>query len=299
MINNPILSIITPTYNRAKYLIKCYESLKRQTNQNFEWIIVDDGSEDLTKDTVNEFINLSPDMNIQYIYKKNGGKHTAMNTAHPFIHGNYVLILDSDDYLIPKAVELVLKNWDEFKKDNSIGTLIFLRGDVEGKARAYGEQNKTPGDFRKLKRINVTSSDCCEVFRADLFIRYPYSVFSQEHFLSESELWNRLAEDNFKCVYINEVIYICEYLKDGLTDSGRKMRIKNPLGGMCTSEHMMHKEYPLKIRFKKGLLYVCYGFFASLSPGMILKKDKGNVWIKILCMIPGYYIYRNWTKKYQ
>lgn len=294
-----ILSIITPTYNRAHLLRKCFDSLKQQTVDNFEWIIVDDGSTDNTKEVVEDIFSSAGTMNIQYVYKKNGGKHTAMNASHPYIKGKYVLILDSDDYLTPDATEKVLKGWKEYQNNQSIGTLIFLRGDSEGKPRAYGEKERVPGDYRKLKRIEVTSSDCCEVFRTNLFIQYPYSVFEGERFLSESELWNRLAEDQFKVVYINRVIYICEYLEGGLTDSGRRMRIKSPLGGMCTSELIMHREYSLPIRIKKSLLYICYGFFAGMKPKEIMMKDKGYTWLKGMCIFPGYCMYRLWLKRYQ
>lgn len=294
-----ILSIVTPTFNRAHLLDQCFESLRKQTVNNFEWIIVDDGSSDNTKSVVKKFIKANIDMNIQYIYKNNGGKHTAMNASHPYIRGKYVLILDSDDYLTPDATEKVLRGWNEFQTNLSIGMLIFLRGDSMGNPRAYGANDKVVGDFRELQRISITSSDCCEVFRADLFIRYPYSEYKGERFLSESELWNRLAENHYKTVYINQVIYICEYLQGGLTDSGRRMRIMNPLGGMCTSKHFFDKIYPLKIRIKKGLLYVCYGYFADMKWMEVLTRDTGHLGLKMLCLLPGHLMYWIWKKKYQ
>ena len=293
-----MVSIVTPTYNRAAYLMRCFESLKAQTNRSFEWIIVDDGSTDHTNEVVDNMVSNADDIPIQYIYKENGGKHTAMNASHPYIHGEFVLILDSDDYLTADAVERVLDEWNQFQKDEKVGTLIFLRGDSKLNPRAYGKQERVPGDYRKLKRVKVTSSDCCEVFRAKLFINYPYSVFEGERFLSESELWNRLAEDGYQCVYINRVIYVCEYLEGGLTDSGRRMRIRSPLGGMCTSELIMNKKYPLQVRVRKSLLYVCYGFFAGLTPSGILTRSKENRSVKLLCLVPGYIMYRIWKRRY-
>lgn len=292
-----ILSIVTPAYNRAHLLRRCYESLTSQTDDRYEWIVVDDGSADDTREVMAQFIS-SGNMRIQYVYKENGGKHTALNASHPFIRGRYVLILDSDDYLTPDAVERVMNGWNELRDDPSVGTIVFLRSDPSGRALAYGAEEKTPGDYRVLKRIGVLSGDFCETFRADLFVRFPYSAFEGERFLSESELWNRLAEAGYRCVYINQAIYICEYLEDGLTSAGRRMRIRNPLGGMCTSEHFLNSIYPLRMRVKKALLYDCYGFFAGLSAWKILTRSSSYRGIKAICLLPGYVMYLLWKQRY-
>ena len=101
-----LLTVLTPTYNRVHTLPACFGSLSRQTRTEFEWIVVDDGSTDGTE----EYFAGLPErpFPVRYIKKENGGKHTALNAAHPFIHGKYVLILDSDDSLTPDAVEQAL-----------------------------------------------------------------------------------------------------------------------------------------------------------------------------------------------
>ena len=121
-----MITILTPTYNRAYTLKNAYDSLVRQTNKNFEWVIVDDGSTDDTKDLVNDFIK-EGNIQIKYFLKKNGGKHTALNYGIKRINTKYVLILDSDDYLKDDCVELVLKPWEKYDKDTSIGCLSFLK----------------------------------------------------------------------------------------------------------------------------------------------------------------------------
>ena len=125
MSDTPILSIITPTYNRGHLLQRCYDSLSAQTRKDFEWIIVDDGSTDNTEEIVSSF---DSDYDIVYIKKENGGKHTALNTSHPYVHGKYVMILDSDDYLIPEAVEKIVKGWIDFEENEAIGIVTFLKG---------------------------------------------------------------------------------------------------------------------------------------------------------------------------
>ena len=291
------LTIVTPTYNRGDLLQNCFQSLKNQTNQKFEWIIVDDGSTDNTQAVVQQFHTAAPELKIQYIWKKNGGKHTALNASHPYIHGDYVLILDSDDTLIETAVEEVRRGWDEFQENEQIGIVTFLKGASTDQPNAYARDERVPVDIMRYQRVCVRSSDCCEVIRTELFRAYPFPVFGQERFMSEGVLWNRVALTH-KCVYINKVIYLCEYLEGGLTKSGRAMRIKNPYGGMTGAEVNMNRHNLLKRRLKSGLLYVCYGFFAGLTPSGILTRSNENRGVKLLCLVPGYMMYRIWKRRY-
>ena len=105
------LTIFTPTYNRADILNKAYKSLKRQTNKDFIWLVVDDGSIDNTEDVVKGWIDENI-IEIKYIKKENGGKHTAYNVAVENTSTELIMIaLDSDDYLSDDAVEIILDTW--------------------------------------------------------------------------------------------------------------------------------------------------------------------------------------------
>lgn len=88
-------SIITPTFNRANELKRCYESLSKQTFKQFEWIICDDGSCDSTKDLITSFENVS----IRYYYQNNSGVNSARNLGQSHAKGEYSIYLDSDDEL--------------------------------------------------------------------------------------------------------------------------------------------------------------------------------------------------------
>lgn len=288
------LSIVTPVYNRASLLRACYRSLRQQTCFDFEWIIVDDGSVDAPEREVSGFSeDLFP---IHFIQKENGGKHTALNAAHPHIHGKYVLILDSDDYLTENAVEQIKEAWEEYANNPQIGVVIFLRGSEKDAPLCTASDEYTPVDILRYRRNPIRSSDCCEVIRTELFLQYPFPVFPGERFVAECALWNRVAITH-KCIYINEVIYICEYLAGGLTDSGRAMRIRSPRGGMYTSQLRMCKKNYFKQRIKYGLLYCCYGYFAGIGPGTLLKENPHKV-LTSACMLPGYILYRKWKKEY-
>lgn len=291
---NPKLSIVTPTYNRGGLLNNCYRSLLKQTNRNFEWIIVDDGSVDDTQEIAKGFQSgLFP---IVYVKKENGGKHTALNASHPYIRGNFVLILDSDDTLTETAVEEVLLHWEKFQDDASVGVITFLRATPDGRPFCAVKNYEVPVDMQTYPRIVYLGNDCCEVIRADLFLKYPFPGFKGERFLSEGVLWNRVARTH-KCVYIDKAIYLCEYLEDGLTKAGRAMRIHNPRGGMLSSSLGMERRCGFRCRIKSGLLYCCYGFFAGLKMCDIVGKTK-NKTISVICMLPGYLLYRYWKAKY-
>ena len=278
-----LLSIVTPTYNRAALLQRCFSSVLSQTDRRFEWIIVDDGSTDSTPEAVKEIRKQAPELEILYLRKEHGGKHTAMNAAHPLIHGDYVLVLDDDDRLVPTAVEEIHCAWAQHDAPD-IGIVIFLEGYSEQEPFALGKKEHVPYDMYREHTRKIHSRDCCDIYRAKAFLAYPFPVFPGECFLSETVLWNQMAP-KYKIVYINRVIYLAEYLEGGLTNAGRRMRIRVPRGGMYAANQLMDRRYPMKLRLKNGLLCNCYGFFAK-TPLRELSRQSG--WM----------LYRFWEKRY-
>ncbi|HRM26316.1 MAG TPA: glycosyltransferase family A protein, partial [Clostridia bacterium] len=181
------LSIITPTYNRANLLSACYASLCQQTDLDFEWIVVDDGSTDDTEAVVRSFQTES--FPVFYRKKNNGGKHTALNAAHDLIHGKYVLLLDSDDTLTPDAVASIKMEWGKWENDEAVGIVTFLRGSTVNDPKCIVHDWGKPVDIMRYRRTCIHSNDCCEVIRTELFKKYPFPVFEDERFLAEGALW--------------------------------------------------------------------------------------------------------------
>ena len=289
------LSVITPTFNRSQLLERCYSSLSAQTRQDFEWIVADDGSTDDTAALIQSIAQSAP-FPIHYVYKPNGGKHTALNASHPYIRGKYVLILDSDDMLTEDAVELSLQAWARWEDDPGIGIVTLLKGCDRSHPNCYAAEENVPVDFMTYPRICPVSNDACEVIRADLFRQFPFPVFQGEKFLAETALWGRVSLTH-RCVYVNRVIYLCDYLEDGLTKAGKAMRIRNPRGGMFNADLYMSKKNALKTRVKNGLLYTCYGCFAGMRPKGMAETccAKALMW---LCLPFGWLLYLYWKKKY-
>lgn len=292
--NAVFLTILTPTYNRAALLSTCFQSLCSQTSFDFEWLIVDDGSTDNTEAVVAGFP--AEQFPIQYIKKPNGGKHTALNAAHSYIHGRYVLMLDSDDTLTTDAVAQVKDAWERWDSDPEVGIVTLLKGNSVENPNCIVADWEMPVDVMSYPRNCIHSNDCCEVIRTELFRKYPFPVFPGERFLAEGALWGRVSYD-CKCVYVNRVIYICEYLDGGLTKAGRAMRIRNPQGGMYHANVYMAKKNFLKKRIKNGLLYTCYGFFAGKNLRQMSAEcqAKALMW---LCLPFGWLLYRMWKRQY-
>ena len=289
------LTILTATYNRVHTLPACHASLVKQTRKDFEWVVIDDGSSD---DTESFFANLQDNgFRIRYFKKENGGKHTALNAAHPYIQGKYILMLDSDDTLTADAVEQVAAAWSRYDDDSSIGIVTLLKGLDPEHPNCYAADEGIPVDIMSYHRICPVSNDACEVIRRELFLKYPFPVYPGEKFISEDALWNRVSFTH-QCVYINRVIYLCDYLEDGLTRSGRPLRIRNPHGGMYTANLNMARKNNWKRRIKSGLLFTCYGCFAGFSPRQMAEYCDYRK-LMIMCLPFGWLLYLHWKMKYQ
>ena len=128
-------SVFTPSYNRAKTLPRLYEALKRQTYRNFEWIIVDDGSADNTKETVEKFISDRPDFNITYKYQTNKGKHIATNVAAQIAKGEFFITIDSDDSVKDNALETFINEWNKIPDKDRSNTREFRAAPVTKAAK--------------------------------------------------------------------------------------------------------------------------------------------------------------------
>lgn len=215
-----MITILTPTYNRAYRLDTLYQSLIRQTCKDFEWIIVDDGSTDRTRAL---FEGWNKDgISIQYIYKENGGKHTAVNVGVNVAKGDFIFIVDSDDYLIENAIEKVCDWTREIEDDANFAGVSGLRG--YSRDKCIGEHPKKDYvDCTNLERKKYSlRGDKAEIYRRSILLKYPFPEFPGEHFLPEDIVWNAIAADEYKLRWHNEIIYIGEYLPDGLTLGGQE-----------------------------------------------------------------------------
>lgn len=210
------VTVCTPTYNRAYCLSDLYQSLKVQTNKNFEWIIVDDGSCDNTKGIVSDWVEHEKNFDIRYIYKENGGKHTAVNRGVQHAQGECLIIVDSDDILAPNAIEDILTAFAELPQEGFAGVgfnKLFLDGSLVGTTFSGDSVDATS---LERPRYNI-GGDKAEVFYTEILKKYPFPVFEGERFLTEAIVWNRIAAAGYKLRWYNKGIYLCQYREDGLS----------------------------------------------------------------------------------
>jgi len=286
------LTILTPAYNRAHTLQRLHESLERQSFKEFEWLIVDDGSTDDTEKCVKELKKNSA-LAIKYIYKENGGKHTAVNIGIEKIKTPLSFIVDSDDFLTEDAVSTIYKTWNLLKDRKDIGSFWFLQSNTKG--NLIGDE--FPEDLLISSYTNVMinsgiKGDKKSVYFTHIRKEFPFPVYNKEKFIGEGIVHKRIG-NKYKCIFINKIIYRGEYLEDGLSKAGRAMRVRNPLGGMAISKEFITKDVSFKIRIKKIILYVTYGMFANLEYRKII-SGSGHPIISIMCTPFSYVYYRRW-----
>jgi len=138
-------TLFTPTYNRADKLPRLYDSVKKQTFKDFIWLIIDDGSTDNTKEVVRSFINEGV-VNIRYVYKENGGKHTAMKMAWEIVETPYMIDMDSDDELLPDTLRTFEDEWIKIEHGGGkIARVLMFSKTTEGKHFGYGDFSFSKG----------------------------------------------------------------------------------------------------------------------------------------------------------
>lgn len=260
--DNIQIAVLTATYNRKTLLPKLYDSLCKQTSFHFVWYIVDDGSTDDTRKIVNTFHN--DHFRVEYIYKENGGKHTALNVGIDHICEDLVLIVDSDDYLTSDAIRTVEEDWHRYIGNDKICGLSYYKVKPDGTLVGDGYPGEYLVDSYANMRINKgVGGDKAEVFRTDVLKKHPFPEYPNERFLSEAIVWNAISQDGYQTVYIGKAIYVCEYLNDGLTQAGKKLRLETPYGTMHHARAFFYKDINLKTRMKYLLYFTAVSIYAK------------------------------------
>ena len=266
-----MITVLTPTYNRASLLINLYQSLIKQDFGDFEWVIVDDGSVDATTDIVNQFIQ-EGQIVITYIKQANGGKHRALNRGVKEAKGELVLIVDSDDSLPNKSLSIIYSHYLDIKDNSSIGGVCGLiahhDGTIIGNRKICSSMNLSSIEMRYKYGF---VGDVCEVFKTDVLREFPFPEIENEKFCPEALVWNRIAT-KYKLHYFNEVIYYRDYLDGGLTSKIVRIRMNSPIASMICYAELHQLDIPFKDKFKAAINYwrfrLCYngsGSYPKLS----------------------------------
>ena len=256
----PFISILTPTYNRGKLLLPLYDSLKNLTFKDFEWLIVDDGSEDDTEQYALSWIahNIeNAEFPIRYIKKSNGGKHTAINRGVREASGELILILDSDDTLPEDSLATIAQYYEQCKgyKDCAgvCGLMAHHDGQLIGTGFPKDPMYESALQFRYAEKGNVTG-DLLEVYKTSVMREFPFPEIENEKFCPESLVWNRIA-NKYKLFCFNKVIYYRDYLEGGLTSKIVKIRMNSPIASTMTYAEMLDYNISLKWKIRSAINY--------------------------------------------
>jgi len=275
----PTLTVFTPAYNRAYTLGRTYESLLSQGNKDFIWLIVDDGSTDNTSELVGEWQKKDNGFEIRYIYKENGGMHTAHNTAYENIDTELNVCIDSDDIMAENGVDLILRKWESVKALGFAG-IIALDADFDGNVIGY----RFPEELTDTTLFGYYhrggKGDKKLVYRTDIIKATPeYPVFGNEKYVSLGYKY-LIIDQTYTLAVLNEVVCKVEYLPDGSTKNMLRQYLRNPRGFACWRRLQM--TYPVGF-FRMCMDCVHYVSSSVISKNKAYIKESPRKVLTVLC----------------
>lgn len=272
-----MISVFTPSFNRAYILTQLYKSLCRQTCQDFEWIVVNDGSSDNTDTLIKQFQEENK-ISIRYFYIENSGKHIAINKGLSEALGEWFFIVDSDDYLEDNAIEIISNISHEINNNSDFVGLSGVRMSFDGK-RIGGRFpiQVIDSDAIKIRTVHKIKGDLAEVYKTDIIKKYTFPAFPNEKFLTEAYIWLKLAADGYKIRYTSHGFYKCEYRSDGLTAKMTRLRRENPIGATSFYSEYIKLGIPFTEKCKSAINY--WRFYPCLVANSEYSKPRINkIW---------------------
>lgn len=265
----PTITVFTPAYNRARTLIRTYESLCRQTNKDFIWMVIDDGSTDNTRELVEEWIKVDNDFKIEYYFKENGGMHTAHNLAYEKITTQLNVCIDSDDAMPETAVEDIISFWQLHGSDNVAG-IIALDSDFNGNIIG----TELPKGVDKASTEEIYGKYGCTgdkkfIYRTDVIKSVPpYPEYSGEKLVPLGYKY-MLISDSYQMLLLNKTVCLVDYQPDGSSNTIFRQYLQSPRGFAISKIVRMTRTDSAKERIRCIVHYVAE---------CIIAKDKD--WLK-------------------
>lgn len=239
-----MITILTPTYNRAYTLQRLFDSLLAQEDTRFEWLIVDDGSTDNTKDLVKSFDEKNL-IKIRYFYQSNSGKPSAINLGVEKSSTDYIFIVDSDDLITSDCIKtLLIEIKKHLNSNNKFSGLCFRKGNLDGSVLGprIVDVNLNSKLYNSTSIQNLLKVDMAYCFKKSYMQTNMFPKFNGEKFVPELYIWNRITDLDLVYTYINKVVYLCEYRPDGLTANFKSQLKKNPKGFLLYYKDQIQRE---------------------------------------------------------
>ncbi len=284
------LTVFTPTYNRSHTLPRVYESLKAQTCQDFEWLVVDDGSTDGTGELVRKWI-AEEAIPIRYIYKENGGLYTGYNTAYENIETELNVCVDSDDSMPPEAVEKIVSIWKQRGSERFAG-ITGLDCDMETLEPIGGffPEGMTECYFPELYAKNIHRGDTKQVMRTDLMKKVaPQVGFPGEKNFNPVYMLLQVT-DRFPVLVVNECFCFVQYQSgDSMSMNIYRQYLDSPwsFAKMRRLEMTLRHSTPIN-RFRSSVHYVAECLIAKDSKWL---KNSPRKTLTLFGLLPGLFLY--------
>lgn len=254
------LTVFTPTYNRAHLLPRLYESLKNQTCQDFVWMVVDDGSVDVTAELITGY-QAEKAIEIVYLFQQNQGMHGAHNTAYENITTELNTCIDSDDLMPQNAVQLIVEKWKSAENKEKLAGLVGLDADLQG--NLIGTPFSIP--YTKLEDfyLNGGRGDKKLVYRTAVMKQYPpYPLFTGEKYVGLGYKY-LLADQDYQLVTLNEILVLVDYQEGGSSLNMFRQYYNNPKGfAFIRKQGMVFSKSP-KRRWMEAVHYVASSLLAK------------------------------------
>ncbi|EMX9178736.1 MULTISPECIES: glycosyltransferase family A protein [Citrobacter] len=227
-----MISVLTPTYNRAYTLTRLYTSLINQSAKSFEWVVIDDGSIDDTEKLIKEFQKQNL-IRIFYFYQTNTGKSQAINAGVQLCEGNHILIVDSDDILTYDAISCVEDSLNQADKDlKKISGVAFRKAYLDKTiiGISFNEASDSICYLPATDAGHLFKGDLAYCFKKEILMQHPFPHFHNEKFVPELYIWNKITDHALVKFHKNKAVYLCEYLEDGLSLNFKSQLLANPKG---------------------------------------------------------------------
>ena len=288
---NMKISVLTPSYNRGILLKNLYNSLLKNKNYaEIEWLIMDDGSTDETKQIIEKLKSAQePHIEIKYFYEENQGKMVAINNLVEKATGDLIVDCDSDDYFTDNAFKIISKEYEKYKEDKSQGiyAFCFLKSNQNGKN--MGEKFKKPvTTMFDLYFKEGEDGEKALVFISDIRKKYKHKLEHNEKFVTEARMYHEMdLQYKIKCV--NETIMICEYQEAGYTKNINQQFIKNPYGYYKYFQEILQHNMQGVTWNKRLYAIKHYILFSYLTKQYSMKNINGleNKFLYVLLLMPG------------
>ena len=283
-----MITVFTPSYNRRKELEKLYESLLKQDKSNFEWLIVDDGSIDDTKEYI-EKLKKEKKIKINYVHKENGGKQSAYNVGLDNAKGDIFLCIDSDDILVSNILSSIESDFKKIKKDETIAGIMYIQGFIDNPDKIIGSKFMHDGmidNYFNIYNKQKVKGDKLIVLKTDIASKYPFPIIKGEKFVPEALIFNRISLDyNFVCY--NKIAALKTYLDNGYSANYFSLVKRNPKGN-----RLYHKELlDIDNKLYNVYAYILFSFYSKVGFKTTLSEVKCKFKV-LLLYIPTYIVYK-------